>query len=38
MTNYEVYQNDFEYEPGKFMPVVHYNYPERLDDTQKNST
>ncbi|MCW8850560.1 MAG: M1 family aminopeptidase [Melioribacteraceae bacterium] len=35
MTNYEVYQKDFEYEPGKFMPVVHYNYPERLDDTRK---
>ena len=35
MTNYEVYENNFEYEPGKFMPVVHYNYPENLDDNRK---
>ncbi len=35
MTNYAIYQNDFEYEPGKFMPVVHYNYPENLDDNRK---
>lgn len=41
MTNYEVYQNNFEYEPGKFLPVIHYNYPEKLNSdrkTQLNST
>lgn len=32
MTNYEIYQNDFEYEQGKFMPVIHYNYPENLTE------
>lgn len=37
MTNYQVYQNDFEYEPGKFLPVVHYNYPENFDDTRKQN-
>ena len=36
MTNYEIYQNDFEYEPGNFLPVVHYNYPENLVDERKS--
>ena len=35
MTNYELYQNDFEYEPGKYLPVVHYNYPENFDENRK---
>jgi aminopeptidase N len=30
MTNYQLYQNQFEYEPGKLMPVTHYIYPEHL--------
>lgn len=36
MTNYQVYQNDFEYTPGKYLPVVHYNYPENFDSTRKS--
>lgn len=32
MTNYLVYEQQFEYEPGQFMPVVHYNYPENFND------
>lgn len=37
MTNYEVYQNDFEYKPGKYLPVIHYNYPENFDDLRKEN-
>ena len=36
MTNYFVYEQQFEYEPGKFMPVVHYNYPENFNDPTKS--
>ncbi|MCB9248825.1 MAG: T9SS type A sorting domain-containing protein [Ignavibacteriales bacterium] len=35
MTNYTLYEKQFEYEPNKFMPVAHYNYPENLDDQRK---
>jgi len=34
MTNYQLYQNQFEYETGKFMPVTHYFYPEHLSEYQ----
>lgn len=37
MTNYEVYEQEFEYEPNKFMPVVHYNYPENLTESRKSN-
>ncbi len=33
MTNYTLHQNQFEYEPGKSMPVTHYIYPEDLART-----
>ncbi|MCB9209484.1 MAG: T9SS type A sorting domain-containing protein [Ignavibacteriales bacterium] len=36
MTNYQIYTNYFEYEPGKQMPVVHYNYPGNWNSTRKN--
>ncbi len=36
MTNYYEYQTQFEYEPGKFMPVVHYVYPEVFASQQTN--
>jgi Peptidase family M1 domain/Peptidase M1 N-terminal domain/Secretion system C-terminal sorting domain len=35
MTNYQVYTNYFEYEPGKSMPVIHYNYPGNWNDSRK---
>ncbi|MCB0751900.1 MAG: M1 family metallopeptidase, partial [Ignavibacteriae bacterium] len=35
MTNYTLYEKQFDYEPNKFMPVAHYNYPENLDDQRK---
>jgi len=35
MTNYEVYQNDFEYEPNKYLSVIHYNYPENFNNDRK---
>jgi len=35
MTNYAIYEHAFEYEPNKFMPVIHYNYPENLNDSRK---
>ena len=37
ITNYEIYQNEFEYEPGKFMDVIHYNYPEELTNSRKTT-
>lgn len=36
MTNYEEYKNEFEYEPGKTMDVVHYIYPGTLDANKKS--
>ena len=33
MTNYALHQNQFEYEPGKSMPVTHYIYPEDVART-----
>ena len=27
MSNYTIYTNYFEYEPGKKMPIVNYSYP-----------
>ncbi len=35
MTNYEVYEQQFEYAPGEFMPVIHYNYPENLTSSRQ---
>ncbi len=35
VTNYQVINDQYEYEPGKFMPVVHYCYPEKLNDTRR---
>ncbi|MBK7978610.1 MAG: T9SS type A sorting domain-containing protein [Ignavibacteriae bacterium] len=35
MTNYEIYEKQFEYTENKFMPVIHYNYPENLTEERK---
>lgn len=35
VSNYAVYQDSFEYAPGKTFPIIHYSYPERLTDTRK---
>ena len=35
MTNYEEYQNTFEYD-GYSMPVRHFNYPENLTQSRRN--
>jgi len=32
MTNYQVIYDQFEYEPGRFLPLAHYCYPERISD------
>jgi aminopeptidase N len=37
MTNYQTIVDQFEYQPGKFLPVIHYNYPERLDNTRRTA-
>jgi len=37
MTNYQTVVDQFEYQSGKFLPVVHYCYPERLDNTRRTA-
>ncbi|MEW6196886.1 MAG: M1 family aminopeptidase [Bacteroidota bacterium] len=34
ITNYSIYEKSYEYEPGLFMPVVHYVYPEYLNQVK----
>ncbi len=36
MTNYHIYNTYFEYEPGKYMPVIHYTYPEQWGASVKS--
>jgi len=36
MSNYYLHQTTFQYEPGKFMPVTHYVYPEVFPSQQTN--
>lgn len=35
MTNYQTIDDQFEYSPGKFLPLIHYCYPERINDTRR---
>ena len=35
MTNYQTINDQYEYEPGKFLPLIHYCYPERLNDSRR---
>ncbi len=37
MTNYQTIVDQFEYQTGKFLPLIHYNYPERLDNTRRTA-
>ena len=37
MTNYQTIVDQFEYQTGKFLPVIHYSYPERLDNTRRTA-
>lgn len=37
MTNYQTINDQFEYESEKFLPVIHYCYPERIDNTRRNA-
>ena len=37
MTNYQTIDDQFEYQTGKFLPVIHYSYPERLDNTRRTA-
>lgn len=30
MTNYHLFQDQFEYAPGKFLPITNYTYPEKF--------
>lgn len=30
MTNYYLFEDQFEYAPGKFLPITNYSYPERF--------
>ncbi|MBA4407016.1 peptidase M1 [bacterium] len=30
MTNYHLFQDQFEYAPGKFLPITNYSYPEKF--------
>ncbi len=34
MTNYDIYPDEFEYEPGKFLPVNHYVYKGTLSQSR----
>jgi aminopeptidase N len=34
MTNYQTINDKFEYETGKYMPVTHYCYPEKVTSTR----
>lgn len=36
MTNYYLYQTQFEYEPGKYFPIQHYVYPESFASQKTN--
>lgn len=36
MSNYSIYEKNFEYEPGKFLPIIHYIYPELLNGAKPN--
>ncbi len=36
MSNYYLYETRFEYEPGKFLPVNHYVYPEVFNSQKVN--
>lgn len=36
MSDYYIYQSRFEYEPGKFLPVDHYVYPEVFNSQKGN--
>ncbi len=36
LANYEIYTNEFEYEAGKSMEMMHYNYPENFTAVRKN--
>lgn len=35
ITDYDEYSTPFEYEPGQFLDVIHYIYPENNTDTRK---
>ena len=37
MTNYGTYTDQWEYSPGKFLPIVHYSYPENMNTTRENA-
>jgi aminopeptidase N len=37
MTNYQTITDQFEYEPGKFLPLIHYCYPERINTARQNA-
>ncbi len=37
MTNYQTIVDQFEYQPGKFLSVIHYCYPEKLDNTRRTA-
>lgn len=34
ITDYSIYEKYFEYEPGKFLPIVHYVYPEYINQVK----
>ncbi len=36
MTDYDIYEDEFEYEPGKQMPVIHYVYKGTLSQNRIN--
>ncbi len=36
ITNYSIYEKSYEYSPGNFMPVIHYIYPEYLNQIKTN--
>ena len=35
VSNYAIYQDTFQYAPGKTFPIIHYSYPERLTPARK---
>lgn len=37
ITNYGTYTDSWEYSPGKFLPIIHYCYPENMNATRSNA-
>lgn len=37
MTDYYIYEDSWNYAPGKSLPIIHYSYPENWTEDRKNA-